>query len=228
MQGSKDGTFLVRDSSSARGEYTLTLIKDGTEKLIKICQQNGKFGFAEPFRFNSVAELINYYRDVSLKQYNPILDVKLLYPVSRYKDSEEVSYTADLNKLAQRFVDIHKDCEAKTHEFDQMLDYYNRTEAERNLKRQAHEAFVEAVKMFQMQISIQEEYREKAEPHEIHSVMENFEVLKARLASLNENKEQLEHDLEIQKQVVLALERDINCMKPDKLALCKLKDKYQG
>lgn len=80
-----DGTFLVRNALSKGGEYTLTLRKGGTNKLIKISHRNGKYGFSEPFKFNTVVELVNFYRTVSLAQYNPTLDIKLLYPVSRFQ-----------------------------------------------------------------------------------------------------------------------------------------------
>lgn len=80
-----DGTFLVRNAMSKNGEYTLTLRKGGSNKLIKISHRNGKYGFSEPYKFNTVVELVNFYRSVSLAQYNPTLDIKLLYPVSRFQ-----------------------------------------------------------------------------------------------------------------------------------------------
>ncbi len=45
--------------------------------------QNGKYGFSEPFQFESVCALIENYQTQSLKDYNKDLDTKLLYPVSR-------------------------------------------------------------------------------------------------------------------------------------------------
>lgn len=62
-----------------------TCRKGGNNKLIKIFHRDGKYGFSDPLTFNSVVELINHYRNESLAQYNPKLDVKLLYPVSKYQ-----------------------------------------------------------------------------------------------------------------------------------------------
>lgn len=59
--------------------------KGGNNKLIKIFHRDGKYGFSDPLTFNSVVELINHYRNESLAQYNPKLDVKLLYPVSKHQ-----------------------------------------------------------------------------------------------------------------------------------------------
>lgn len=223
-----DGTFLVRDASSQRGEYTLTLIKGGSEKLVKISHQNGLYGFTEPYTFSSVVDLINHYRTVSLKQYNIILDVKLLYPISRFKDNDENTNITDIDKLAQRFVDTHKEFMTKTQEFDQMLEYYTRTENERNMKRQALEAFLEAVAMFEHQINLKDHYLTQAQPHEINAVKENFQLLNARLDSLRDSKKLLEEDLDKQKMRVLYLEREINNIKPEKLNLSRLKDRYQN
>lgn len=58
--------------------------KDGSNKLIKICHSNGKYGFSEPLVFSSVVELIHYYQHKSLAHYNKILDITLMHPYSKY------------------------------------------------------------------------------------------------------------------------------------------------
>jgi len=58
--------------------------KGGSNKLIKIFHENGKFGFVEPLKFSTVVELIQYFQHHSLAQYNNMLDITLRYPVSRF------------------------------------------------------------------------------------------------------------------------------------------------
>ena len=43
-------------------EYTLTLRKGGSNKLVKICHENGKYGFSAPFQFVSIPELVSFYQ----------------------------------------------------------------------------------------------------------------------------------------------------------------------
>lgn len=57
--------------------------KDGSNRLIKIFHHGGKYGFSEPLAFPSMVDLIQYYQNRSLAQYNSKLDTRLLYPISR-------------------------------------------------------------------------------------------------------------------------------------------------
>lgn len=59
--------------------------KDGHNKLIKIYHREGKYGFSDPLTFTSVVELIWYYQQHSLVEYNAMLDLMLTYPVSRFQ-----------------------------------------------------------------------------------------------------------------------------------------------
>ena len=81
-----DGTFLVRDSTRVAGEYTLTVRKAGTNKLIRIIFSNGMFGFSEPTTYANVADLVSYYSKNPLTKYNNRLDITLSNPISRFEE----------------------------------------------------------------------------------------------------------------------------------------------
>lgn len=79
--------------------------------------------------------------------------------------------------------------------------------------------------MFEHQIKLQDQY--SAEPHETKMVQDNSAVLKRRIQALKESKQSLEAEMQMQRQHLLSLERDINTTKPDKNKAERLKERYQ-
>ena len=65
--------------------FNISLLRiGGQNRLIRIIYGNGKYGFSEPYTFNSVIELIEYYKKNSLGKYNPRVNTQLFNPISRF------------------------------------------------------------------------------------------------------------------------------------------------
>jgi phosphoinositide-3-kinase regulatory subunit len=204
------------------GEYTLTLKKDGSDRFIKIFNNSGFYGFTKDSRFASVVELIDFHRTRSLIEYNSVLDVKLLYPVSRFSQDEELrDFSENKDALVQKFVDVTAEIKSLYQSLEQLSDVYKKTENDIGFKRQAQDAFKEAEEMFKEQMQIQERYRKEAQPHELKKLDENSELLKHRLNALEDCKQNLETDLDQQRRQHQKLEMDINKLKLEINALLR-------
>lgn len=200
----------------------MTLKKDGTDRVIKIFHNNGRYGFLKDCTFASVVELINFHRTYSLKDYNSVLDIKLSYPVSRFVyDDEYHSLMENKEALVQKFVDVTTEIKTLTHSLEMFHESYKRTDIDIGFKRQAHEAFQEAEAMFQEQIDIQNRYRVEAQPHERNRLDENSELLLLRLKALTDCAKNLDTDLDTQRRQNQKLELDINKLKLEINALLR-------
>uniref|UniRef100_A0AAG5D8K6 Phosphatidylinositol 3-kinase regulatory subunit n=1 Tax=Anopheles atroparvus TaxID=41427 RepID=A0AAG5D8K6_ANOAO len=225
MMDAPDGSFLVRDAISDAGEYTLVLKKDGADRPIKIYHKNGLYGFTQEGTYGSLVQLINEYRTQTLKEYNTILDICLLYPVSRFED-DIYPTEEDVHQLAQNFYDTVQRLNDMQNVRETINESITETQSHVELRKQALEAFTEAEKLFNEQLQIQAQYEKEAQPHEKRSLAQNRTLIELRLDELHRCKTTLDGDTEQEKERVKELQRELRKLNPEILNLAKQKDQY--
>ncbi|CAI9594242.1 unnamed protein product [Staurois parvus] len=226
-------SWSVTPPPKMQGDYTLTLRKGGNNKLIKIYHRDGRYGFSDPLTFKSVVELINHYRHESLAQYNPKLDVKLFYPVSRYQQDQLVKEDS-IDAVGKKLQEYHGQFQDKSREYDRLYEEYTKTSQEIQMKRTAIEAFNETIKIFEEQCHSQErfskEFLERSQREsgdkEMERIIINYEKLKSRLGEIHDSKLRLEQDLKTQALDNREIDKKMNSIKPDLIQLRKIRDQY--
>uniref|UniRef100_A0A3Q2XZW9 Phosphatidylinositol 3-kinase regulatory subunit alpha n=1 Tax=Hippocampus comes TaxID=109280 RepID=A0A3Q2XZW9_HIPCM len=227
------GGGMATEGTGESDRLCCALRKGGNNKLIKIFHREGKYGFSDPLTFSSVVELINHYRHESLAQYNPKLDVKLLYPVSKHQQDQVVKEDS-IEAVGKKLHEYHLQYQEKNREYDRLYEEYTRTSQEIQMKRTAIEAFNETIKIFEEQCQTQDrfskeyidKFRREGNDKEIQRIMENYDKLRSRISEIVDSKRHLEVDLKKQAADYREIDKKMNSIKPDLIQLRKTRDLY--
>lgn len=131
-----DGSFIVRNASTP-GDYTLSVKFAGHVKLLRIVVNDGKCGFnLDSLTHDSVTKLIEFHRNISLNIFNDALDVRLLYPVSVRRNSQNGKPFFKKGHLQQRMILTAKN----DHDWRERLEMEN--------LRAVHLAFERGAKLY--------------------------------------------------------------------------------
>lgn len=232
MKDTIDGSFMVRDASNHQetGEYTLVIRKAGTSKLIKIKHENGYYGFADPVNFPSVQELISFYTHNTLVDYNPVLDIKLSYPICKsytfhYHESDGdndggdqegivLNETTGNDMLKRHLEKASRDYDDLNHYHELYSDTLNVLNVQIKERKTALMSHNEMINILEDHIKLNSDLRAECLEHEIKKMDQNKEYMKKKILLLQDSRIFVEKDLKQLKLYLKQMEREINTIIP--------------
>merc|ERR1711936_763470 len=174
-------------------------------------------------------ELVAFYEQVSLKEYNSSLDTKLLFPFSRnLQDVEMVGGTDNQDKVETNLKEISRKYLKKSLRYDELYEDYQSTSQNIKQERQALESFREVVLMYEEQLNLHLVQKEEAFPHEASHLQDNLNLLRDKLEAMRRKQEDLITKLRVDNIHNRELDMEMNSLKPEIISLYKQRDQHQS
>jgi phosphoinositide-3-kinase regulatory subunit len=140
----------------------------------------------------------------------------------------EAATLGDTGSVAGMLMDVHKEYTDKVKIYDAYSEDFSCTSRDVCLKRYALEAFQVALKIFENQIVLLENFQKHTQVSEIQNTYDNINLLKHHLKSVQDGQRQVEDKLKQQFAYCHTLKREMLTLKPEIIDLLRLKEKYQG
>jgi hypothetical protein len=140
----------------------------------------------------------------------------------------EAAILGDTVSVAETLMNIHKEYTAKVKIYDDYSEHFSCTNRDMCLKRYALEAFQVAVKIFEDQIVLLENFQKYTQATEIQNAHDNINLLKHHLKCVQGGQREAEDKLKQELAFCRTLKREMLTLKTDIIHLFRLKEKYQG
>lgn len=140
----------------------------------------------------------------------------------------EAAALGDTVSVAEMLMNIHKEYTAKVKIYDGYSEDFSCTSRDMCLKGYALEAFQVAMKIFEKQIVLLENFQKHTQASEIQNAHDNINLLKHHLKSVQDGQRQVEDKLKQQFAYCHTLKREMVTLNADIIHLLRLKEKYQG
>ena len=178
LQDLADGSFLVRESQSRPGQFTLT-VKYIEIRHIMIINQGGLYGFSVPALYRSLPEMIDTFGHETLAQYNAELETSLAHPYKTApKQAANVAYDEGpdediyMSNMAELRAELAQQGAALMSQ-----TYSDATEARLKRKRREVEAQRLVQDLLQDQLELHRTHHEMVSAKERDKLMDNYESL---------------------------------------------------